>query len=135
MLFLLFQLWYLQFPLLVRFSQKTYHTTRVIPPPPGTILSDKSTSHAAQTKHSTKTHNNQPKLFLSCPLQLYTLSILCPPLLIIFSSLSILFNGIPDDPCFSNVPCPTKEDIANLANNKLITSSLIEWVIHHTWFL
>ena len=48
---------------------------------------------------------------------------------------TILFNGIPDDPRFSKVPFPTKQDVADLANNKFLTSSLIEWVIHHTWFL
>ena len=52
-----------------------------------------------------------------------------------FSMSTILFNGIPDDPRFSKVPFPTKQDVADLANNKFLTSSLIEWVIHHTWFL
>ena len=52
-----------------------------------------------------------------------------------FSSASVPFQGIPDDPRYSKVAFPVARDISDLSNNKFLILSFIEWIIHHTWFL
>ena len=52
-----------------------------------------------------------------------------------FSSASVPFQGIPDDPRYSNVAFPVPKDVSDLSNNEFLMSSFIEWIIHHTWFL
>ena len=52
-----------------------------------------------------------------------------------FSSRSVPTDGIPDDPRYSSVPSPVLQDVSDLSNNKFLTSSLIEWIIHHSYFL
>ena len=73
--------------------------------------------------------NNQPLLLSFVSPQVSALS------LPMFFSVSIPFQGFPNDPRYSNVAFPIPSDVSNLSNNEFLNPSLIKWIIHHMWFL
>ena len=109
-------------------SYSTVSTMRIIQVPTRLEL-----RIALATPEKQQTHNNQPIAVFLSPTSLRSPSKSLS--FTMFSSRSVPFEGIPDDPRWSNVHSPTPEDVSALANNKFLSSRLVEFVIKHSWFL
>ena len=75
-------------------TETTQHNKNVSASPLALFCMMKAPLTLHEQHAAPKTHNNQPKLFLSCPFLPFFPEILCPVPLIMSSLSSILFNGM-----------------------------------------